>query len=804
MELVGPFDKSSSHYHHDRDCILYSMGASRPMKNETVLLSSASRLALAAGISVSLTTFAAVQAAAQEAAAKEEQEVTAPIVTAPLEVWGAEDTYTTDHLSSAKQTAPLLDTPQTVNVIPQQVIKEQGARNLTEILRNTPGISFNAGENGFAASANNFQLRGFDASGDIFMDGSRDSGSYTRDAFNIEDVEVFKGPAADNGRGSAGGYVNIVTKTPGLRDFINADVSYGFDEYDSEDRRRATVDVNQKIDDSTAVRINALIEDSGVPGREMAEANAWGFAPSIAFGLGEEFRTVFSYEHVERNDIPDWGLPGAAFSETGSPDAQAAFDPALSGISRDNYYGLASDFDDVTSDVFLASFEYDLSSAVTLSNQTRYSVVDRQSRFTTPTGNAGGGVINTQTLFYDRENKTLSNLTNLSYEFATGSLKHHLSAGIDLTKEESAAGRFNGVASATNAYNPDPYRAGALPFVPASTNEVEVKTVAAYVYDTIEFSPQWQVTGGARAERYDAEVSASDASIGGLPRYEESETLFGGKIGVVYKPAPNGTFYVSAGMAEDPHTSFLSNPDISRTGGNAFPGFVPGVGPVTSINYEVGAKWDVLDERLSLTASLFHTEKQDVPVAPRGTLIGYQDQVVQGLELGAAGQITPEWNVYGGLLLMDSERQLDNPALIDSIILDPLNPAGNRAGDYGTATTSDGDELAFTPNVTANLWMTYRFPVGLTLGGGARYLGSAWLGRPDDALRIVANGTYGKLPAYTVFDAMVAYEVTENVAVRLNIENIADKTYLSTSNWNGRRVMLGNPRTFTLTTSFTF
>lgn len=774
------------------------------MKNETILLSSASRFALAASISVSLTAFAAVPAAAQEAVPADEQETGDSIVTPPLEVKGTADSYSTDHLSSAKQTAPLLDTPQTVNVIPQQVIKEQGARNLTEILRNTPGISFNAGENGFATSANNFQLRGFDASGDIFIDGSRDSGSYTRDAFNVENVEVFKGPAADNGRGSAGGYVNIVTKTPGLSDFSNADVSYGFDEYDSEDRRRATVDVNRKIDDSTAVRINALIEDSGVPGREMAEAKAWGLAPSVAFGLGQEFRTVLSYEHVERNDIPDWGLPGAAFAETGSPDAQAAFDPALAGVPRDTYYGLASDFDDVTSDVFLARFEYDLSPAATLSNQTRYSIVDRQSRFTTPTGNAGGGVINTQTLFYDRENKTLSNLTNLSYEFATGSLKHHLSVGIDLSKEESDANRFNGVASATSAYNPDPYRIGALPFVPAATTDVEVKTVAAYAYDTIELSPQWQVTGGARVERYDAEINASDASIGGFSRYEEGETLFGGKIGVVYKPAPNGSLYVSAGMAEDPHTSFLSNPDISRTGANAFPGFVPGVGPVTSVNYEVGAKWDVLDEMLSLTASLFHTEKQDVPIAPRGTLIGFQDQVVEGLELGAAGQITPEWNVYGGLLLMDSERQLDNPALIDSIILDPLNPAGNRPGDYGTATTSDGDELAFTPNVTANLWMTYRLPAGVTLGGGMRYVGSSWLGRPDDALRIIANGTYGKLPAYTVFDAMVSYEVTENVTVRLNVENIADKTYVSTSNWNGRRVMLGNPRTFMLTTSFTF
>lgn len=769
------------------------------MKNETALLSSASRLALVAGFTASLSAFATGAANAQQPAQTDEQEAE-PIVTAPLDVQGNVDgDYVTDHLSSAKQTAPLLDTPQTITVIPQQVIKEQAARNLTEILRNTPGISYNAGENGFGTSANNFSLRGFDASGDIFMDGSRDSGSYTRDAFNVEDVEVFKGPAADNGRGSAGGYVNIVTKTPGLRDFIDADVSYGFDEYDSEDRRRATFDVNQVVGAGVAIRINGLVEDSGIPGREHAEAKAWGLAPSVAFGLGTEFRTVLSFEHVERNDLPDWGVPGAAYADLNAtnPDGQAAFDPALAGLSRDNFYGLSSDFDDVASDVFLARFEYDLSPAATIDNQTRWSQVDRTARYTVPTGNAGGGVINTQTQAYDRKNTTLSNLTNLSYRFATGTLKHTLSTGIELTKEESEAGRFGTVNDTTSAFNPDPNRRVGAPLVPTATNDVEVETVAAYVYDTIEFDPQWQVTGGVRAEHYKADVSSSDATIAGFTSYESSETLLGGKLGLVYKPASNASTYISFGVSEDPYGSFLSNPDISRTGDNAFPGLVLGAKPVTSYNYEVGAKWDVLDEHLSLTAALFHTVRKDVPIATSSTtLVGYGEQIVEGIEMGAAGKLTEEWNLFAGILLMDSERKHD--AALDAALL-AANP-----GDYGTALRTSGDELAFTPNVTANLWTTYRLPVGLTFGGGVRYVGSSYLGRPDDALRIIPNGRYAELPSYTVFDAMVSYEVTENVDLRLNIENVTDRTYISSSNWNGRRVMLGNPRTFILTTSFSF
>lgn len=124
--------------------------------------------------------------------------------------------FKVDKASSPKQTAALLDTPQTVNVIPETLFRQQNARTLTDVLRNTPVISFEAGENGFATGTNNFSLRGFNTSGSLFIDGARDNGSYTRDVFNVEQVEVFKGPAADNGRGGAGGYVNQVTKTPTL------------------------------------------------------------------------------------------------------------------------------------------------------------------------------------------------------------------------------------------------------------------------------------------------------------------------------------------------------------------------------------------------------------------------------------------------------------------------------------------------------------------------------------------------------------------------------------------------------------
>ncbi|MGE8503717.1 MAG: TonB-dependent receptor [Pseudomonas sp.] len=728
-----------------------------------------------------------------------------------ITVQGQQDKgFKVDKASSPKQTAPLLDTPQTVNIIPETLFRQQNARTLTDVLKNTPGISFNAGENGFSTGSNNFSLRGFDTSGNIFVDGSRDNGSYARDVFNIEQVEVFKGPAADNGRGGAGGYVNLVTKTPTLESFIAGGASFGFDQYDSEARRRAMLDTNQIINDSTAFRLNLLVEDSGVAGREHAEKNSWGIAPSVAFGLGSDTRTIVAYEHVQMNDRPDWGLPGAAVKGL---KGDTPYNPALSGVDRDTYYGLKSDFDDTTSDSLLVRFEHDLSDAVTLSNQTRWARVDRQSRFTVPFQyRVAQADVLTDTQFYDRVNTTLSNITNLSSTFQAGSVTHNLSAGLELTREKSEAGTYDEVRPqvAVDPFNPDRERNG-----PTSKrgqlrerNDATVDTVALYVYDTLEFNPQWQLTGGMRLEQYQVDINSHNVLTGAatsLDGYDDREFTVSGKLGLVYKPSDNGSIYAAYGVSTQPPGSYLSNSDISRTAGQAFPGFVEGADPVKSQNYEIGTKWDLFDKRLSTTAALFYTEKR-VPITGRDIaagdpaqselLKGYGKQIVKGLELGASGKITEAWNVYGGIVFMDSERK-------HSAYLDSMRRA-SRPNDYGSATRTSGDELAFTPKVSGNLWTTYRLPVGLTVGLGVQHVGSSYLGRPDDANRIISNDLYGKLRSYTTYAAMATYELNENVDLTLNIDNLTNEEYVSSANWSGRRVNLGDPRTVTLGTSFRF
>ena len=731
----------------------------------------------------------------------------------------APDSFKVDNLQSGKATAPLLNTPQTVTVVPKQILQERGATDLTQALRNTPGITFDAGENGFATSINNFSIRGFSSAGSIFTDGVRNSGSFARDMFNVDRVEVVKGAAADNGRGGAAGYVNIVTKTPTTENFVRGESSLVFDEYGTSPLWRSTVDVNQRSG-SVAVRLNGMYEDGGVMGRDIADVNAYGLAPSLALGLGTETRAIFSYERLDRNDTPDWGVPGA------SVKGNWRYNPIAGQAGRDNFYGLASDFDDVTTDRVLARFEHDISDNFTISNQTVWDRADRNAQYVIPTGvsNPTYQFATSPLNAYQRENESFSNQTNLAGTIIAGGVKHAIAAGFEYTREMSDANRFGTLdnpGGTTSLLAPNPLRYGGPGLLPTQINSVDIQTVSGYLYDTMSLNRQFDIVGGVRVEHYDVEIDSRTVAgaLNGIGNYKNSETTIGGKLGIVYKPVEEGSLYASYGVSALPPGSMLSNPDISRTGDNAYPGFVPGAKPVEAHNYEVGLKWDFFGGKLSTTAAAFHTVKKDVPVTGRDigetvdSLKGYGEQKVQGIELGVAGNLTERLKVFGGMLFLDSERR--HSARLDEARrrANPNDYANQGVAGTGLdedapgfagATRTSGDELAFTPNFSANLWLTYDVTDKLTLGGGLLYQGDSWLGRPDDALRFIPNGKYGKLPDYFVVNFMASYDVTENIALRFNVDNVFDEDYAITSNWNGSRATLGAPRTYRIGTSFDF
>ncbi|WP_083566942.1 TonB-dependent receptor [Hyphomicrobium sp. CS1GBMeth3] len=687
--------------------------------------------------------------------------------------------YKTDYVSSAKVTGPLLDTPQTITVVPGTIIQERKTTNLIETLRQTPGITIDAGENAFGSGGNAFNIRGFNSTGSVFIDGTRDNGSYTKDVFNVEQVEIFKGPAADNGRGGAGGYVNIVTKKPQQENFVEGNVGIGFDEYDSEMRRRAALDVNQ-FSGTTAVRLNTFIQDGGLAGVDVAEANAWGVAPSVAFGLGTDTRAIFTYEHVERRDVPDAGVAiNRARPLFGVGIDGAGPRPGVSNLPRDTFFGLSSDYDDVNADTFLARFEHDIVPGVTISNQTRWAQVDREARY--HIGGNGSALPSASMFYYDRGNESIYNQTNLSARFNTGALRHTLATGVELSREKSDALRFTGAD-------------------PTQDSNVQIDTISYYLYDTVDLSRHWQVVGGIRVDHYDVELEGDAIpGVGGATRYSDSDTSIGGKVGVVYKPVREGSLYASYGTGHLPHGALLSNPDISRTGGNGFPGFIAGADPVEMHNYEIGVKWDWFGGKLSTTAALFHTVKNNVAYL-NGDDIVYGEQQVQGIELGIAGNLTDRWRVFGGLVLMDSERK--HGSAVDAALGGDYG--GNAENGFPGVTSTNGEQLAFTPKVFATLWSTYDVTDKITLGAGFQYTGESYIGRPDDALRVIPNGKYGKLPDYFLVNLMASYDITDNIELSLNVDNVFDETYLTTANWNGSWGYLGAPRTYWLSANFKY
>ncbi|MGE9268605.1 MAG: TonB-dependent receptor, partial [Verrucomicrobiales bacterium] len=534
---------------------------------------------------------------------------------------------------------------------------------------------------------------------------------------------------------------------------------------------------------------------------EVAESNSWGLAPSFTWGLGTDTEISIAYRHDVIRDLPDWGVPLALFEDT------ISYDPALGERNRNNFYGLASDYDDVTTDSLTAIIRHHFASGATLTNTSKISKTERDALFTIPFNyDSGARQVETLQMGYARENTLFANQTNFSYEFETGSLKHHISAGFELSREKSEADRAGtfsnpGTGTPISVDGSWPNRGrGNYIGAPSEFSKVEIDTIAAYFYDTVEINPQWQLTGGLRVEHYRLDLqNIGDAD--GIGSFDKDDTYLNGKLGLVYKPQDNGSIYASVGVSALPPGSFLSNPDISRTGDNAFPGAGGGVNnpdadTQQNWNYEIGTKWDLFDGRLSTTAAVFHTNRKNIAITDgRGTTIGEGEQNLSGIELGAAGKINDCWTVFGGFLAMTSER--DHFA-------DFRNSSGRPEGDLADRYNVDGDELAYTPNYSANLWTTYDFHNGLIIGGGLQYVGASYIGRTDDHDRIIPNGVSGKLPDYVVFNAMASYELNEKVTLRLNIDNVFDEVYAVSSNWSARRAAIGAPRTFTLSADWEF
>ena len=689
---------------------------------------------------------------------------------AELVVEGEEKTlYKPERLASPKFTQPLVDIPQTVSVIPKEVMREQNATSLRDVLRNTPGISLQAGEGG-QPPGDNLSIRGFNARTDLFVDGVRDFGGYTRDPFNLEQVEVAKGPASTNaGRGSTGGSVNLVSKTPGLDKAYDIMIGGGTDDY-----VRTTVDVNAPLTwvDGAAFRLNLMYHNADTPGRDIATEERWGIAPSITFGLGTPTRATFSYFYMGTDGIPDYGLPWVA-----TPNAALApYQNQIAPVNFDNFYGLVSrDYLKNDTHIFTAELEHDFSESLRLRNITRYGHHTTDLSITSPRfvdvdpgtpGNQYGTVIRrTDWKTRDQTDTVFANQTDLNIDFNTGSLKHQVVTGFEVAYEESK--NFNRIdanpltAPNTDVFNPNPYDA----YVPmirrdGTFTSANATTFAAYLFDSIELNEQWQLDGGVRWDHYD--VDFTNATVGGIGK---SSSGFSYRGAVTWKPRENGSVYIGYGTSFDPSSD---SPAMSVRGTNTSSFYTD---PEESHTTEIGTKWELFDERLLLTAAIFRTDKTNArtpdPVTGNTTVLN-GEQRVQGFEIGANGTVTDWWRVTAGYAYLDSE----------------VRSSGNAA--------EVGNQLSNTPEHSLSLWNVFTIPGGVQAGIGANFVDS----------RFSNNSNTREAPSYWLFDAMVGYQVSENVSVQLNLNNLLDEDFVDQV--GGGHAIPGAGRSAVVSTRFTF
>jgi catecholate siderophore receptor len=712
------------------------------------------------------------------------------------------DEYKVDEVSSPKFVKPLLDTTQSIQVIPSDLFNDQGATTLTEALRNSAGVgTFYVGENGNTTTGDAVYMRGFDTQSSIFVDGVRDLGSISRDIFNIEQIEVTKGPAGtDNGRTAPSGAINLVTKQPMLMDGFSGTAALGTDS-----QQRVTADWNTRLGgvEGAAFRLNLMAQDNGVPGRDEVENNRWGIAPSLAFGLGTATRLYLDFLHVEQDNVPDGGVFTIGLPGYTTPDPERPELGQAPMVDPRNFYGTDADHDDVTADMFTAIVQHDFSEDAKLQNSTRWGRTKQDYLLTAYRGNLENIVTpdiddpSTWTIarsiptFKDQVNKILTNQTNLRLHTEAGSLENDLSMGVELTREEISTKQITAHAGtawpAANIYNPDPH-VGGLEWGPTGgSGHGETDTSAIYAFDTLTLNEHWQLNAGVRFDHYQTDYASTvactatgAAACGDRPPgtiipsvdADTSDTLFSWKVGALYKPTANGSIYANYAVSQQPPGGSTLELSASANSANN-----PVFDPQEAETIEIGTKWELLDQRLLLTAALYRTEVDNEIVRDPIDQLYYQtgEKRVQGIEIGLVGKLTEAWSVSAGFTTLDTE-------VVE-----------------GTNVAQDGSTgLTYTPDNAFTAWTTYVTPFKLTLGGGARYSGE--MKRGTDG----AVGTPTHTDDYWVFDAVASFPLNEHLDLRLNAYNLFDKEYVAAINKSGYRYTPGLERSFLLTANVRF
>ncbi len=749
------------------------------------------------------TQIAAAQPAPQQAAAP----ANGPLQLGPLRLEADEE----QEVESPKYTGPLLDTPQTITVVPAETIRQQGLLNLRDILATAvPGITFTAGEGG-GGYGDGINLRGYSANNDITVDGVRDSAQYTRsDPFNLEQIEITNGSnSVYSGSGSVAGNINIVSKVPVGQEYIRGTIGGGTDKYG-----RVTLDAEQQVMDDVFVRLNVMGHRNDVPGRDVEKAERWGVAPSVAFGIDTDTRVTLAYIHQHDKNVPQYGVPYYAVAGG-----------LIEGAKSSNYYGYANlDKQQIDVDSFTPILNHDFNDRFSVRNLTRYqevtqlSIVDPPqgtwclaSTNLTPLGASCAGVApgfflpsGPRGTTRDTKNTLLSNQMDFRGQFATGSLAHtavlgfsfgnetyHLDTGNSLRNPRGVTP--NPVLPTMNIADPNNVYSGQVNFIQTGFSDGELRNRAVYLFDNIALSEQFEFNGGIRLEHNEGKFSTATIAVPypappALPVVtvaapgRNEETLFSYRAGLVYKTIEEASLYVAYGNAQTPSQASV-NGGCAPVSTSATNPATCNVKPEKARNIEIGGKWD-FNGTMVLTAALFRNERTNYrvpsgdPLIPDATLDGRAR--VDGIALSATGRITDQWEVTANYTYLDSE------------VLQSVSDAVRESGGIDA---SKGNPLTGTPEHAFSLWTTHDVLENLTLGFGTTYQGSFYLNNAAPPLF--------QSDAYWLLRASASYRFNENIEVQLNVNNITDEVYYNRIRNNGWATP-GDARSAILTVNFAY
>jgi len=710
----------------------------------------------------------------------------------------------------ARHTRPLAETPQTIAVITKAAINDSGLTDLKQILGAQPGITLGTGENG-NAFGDRYIIRGQEARSDVFVDGLRDPGMTTRESFAVEQVEISKGPNSSfAGRGTAGGAINAITKQATLdKDFSLLAVGAGSDK-----QKRVAADLNKGFGDHFALRANVLYSDEDVPDRAPANRARKGVALSGLWERDRDLAVTLDYYGLRTRDrSPDLGYYLAGTLPHRAPARNVPV------------YAQTSDFLQSDVDTVTARVNWKIAPALRLTSLTRYgkssnayvttgasnaTAYDRATgaAYTGATGALDGGHSGWQDIDY------FAHQSNLRWDKEMMGLKHEFIFGVEYTDHKVVSGDY--LIANSNGFNckklnpgrngaPDTIadafcftNSGGVPVANLANlagrsatrlgfnQDWRVKTVALTAMDTVDLTDRLTAFGGMRADYFDLSLvrrnNRTDVVTG---NYGYHDTLVNGHLGLSYKVLPKLIVYGSAASAQDINGGEADSGIASGYGGTVlYQNSIAGAKPETSINLELGAKWNLFNDKLLATAAVFQTKKSDVMEGANYDTIGTFNSGknrVRGVELGLAGNLSDNLSAQVGAAVMQS-RVLDSATALNL-----------------------GRPLANFANKSFSAQAKYQLTQAFSFGAAARYESDRCGGQPDTAAgySLGANPQCAQpVPSFSVFDVFAAYRFSKKLDVRVNVLNVGNKDYFTAVYRSGAFLYKGDARAVRVTLNY--